>query len=69
MLDCVRSASGGDADEVFHRQLIAHHRGAIQMTDQMLPHFTGEVKRMAEKSRGEQQKEIAELEKKAGGSR
>lgn len=69
MLDSVRSASGGDADGVFHRQVIAHHREGIQMTDLMLPHLTGQVKRMAEKSRGEQQKEIAELEKKAGGSR
>lgn len=69
MVQAVADAGAGDADRVFYQQVIAHHREGIQMADKMLPHLTGMSKQMAEKARTDQQREIAELEKKMGGTR
>ena len=69
MMDSVLGASqGAEADRVFYRQVIAHHREGIHHAEMHLPHLTGEVKQMAERMRSEQQREIRELERKAQGS-
>ena len=68
MLDSVtRAPQGADADRVYYRQVIAHHREGIHHAEMHLPHLTGEVKQMAERMRSEQQREIQELERKAQG--
>ena len=68
MIDSLaRAPQGAEADRVFYRQVIAHHREAIQMTEPMLPHLTGEVKQMAQKTVSDQRREIQELERKAAG--
>lgn len=69
MLDSVvRAAPAGEVDRVFYRQVIAHHREAIQMVDQMQSHLKGEVRSMAQRMRADQQREIQELERKAAKS-
>ena len=69
MVRAVASAGAGDADRAFYQQVIAHHREGIQMAEKLQPHLTGRSKQMAEKARTDQQREIAELEKKIGGTR
>lgn len=69
MMQTVASAGASEADRVFYQQVIAHHREAIQMVDRLHPHLTGMAKQMAEKARTDQQREIAELEKKMAGTR
>ena len=65
MIDSVtRAPQGAEADRVFYRQVIAHHREGIHHAEMHLPHLTGEVKQMAEKMRADQQKEIPEMERK-----
>jgi uncharacterized protein (DUF305 family) len=68
MISAVAQASASDADRVYYQQVISHHREGVQMIDRMLPHLSGMSKDMASSSRTKQQKEIAEFEKKAGGS-
>ena len=66
MIDSVaRAPQGAEADRVFYRQVIAHHREGIHHAEMHLPHLTGDVKQMAEKMRADQQREIQELERKA----
>ena len=68
MMDSVLGApQGAEADRVFYRQVIAHHREGIHHSEMHLPHLTGEVKQMAERMRTEQQREITEFERKASG--
>ena len=68
MLDSVtRAAPGAEADRVYYRQVIAHHREGVQHVDMHRPHLTGEVKQMAERMRTEQQREIQEFERRASG--
>lgn len=69
MIEAVARAAAGDADPVFYQQVIAHHREGIMMIDKQLPHLTGEPKQMATTMREEQQREIAEFERKTGGAR
>lgn len=64
MLDTLSRASGADYDRTFYRFVIEHHRQAIGMIDQALPHLTPEVRRMATEMRSKQQREIAQLERK-----
>lgn len=65
MLDSVvRAAPAGAVDQVFYRQVIAHHREALQMIDQMESQLKGEVRSMAQRMRSDQQREIQELERK-----
>ncbi len=67
MADTVRGAkSGGGAARAFYRQVVAHHREGVEMIGRMLPHLGGEVKGMAEKARGEHEREIADFRKKGG---
>jgi uncharacterized protein (DUF305 family) len=68
MIDSVRATTAGaDADRGYYRQVIAHHQEGVHHVDMHLPHLTGEVKQMAEKMKADQQREIRELERKAGG--
>lgn len=69
MIEAVARSAAGDADRVFYQQVIAHHREGIMMIDKQLPHLTGEPKQMATTMRAEQQREITEFERKAGGGR
>jgi uncharacterized protein (DUF305 family) len=68
MIDSVRAtAAGAEADRAYYRQVIAHHQEGVHHVDMHLPHLTGEVKQMAEKMKADQQREIREFERKAGG--
>lgn len=69
MIQAVAGAGASDADRVFYQQVIAHHREAIQMAERLQPHLTGMSRQMADKARTDQQREIAALEKKVGGTR
>ena len=64
MLDTLGRASGADYDRTFYRLVVAHHRQAIGMIDQALPHLTPDMRRMAAGMRAKQQREIAQLERK-----
>jgi len=68
MIAAVSRASSGDADRVYYEQVIAHHREGVQHVDMHLPHLTGDVKQMAETMKADQQREIQEFERKAGGA-
>ena len=58
------AAKGGTPDQTFARKMIAHHRGAIEMSQIELRHGTdAEAKRMAQKTIDENTKGIAELER------
>lgn len=68
MNDSLQAMSGAEYDRAFYRNVIAHHRDGIRMTDGLLPRLTKpEVKQMAEKMKADQQKEIAAFERKARG--
>lgn len=64
MIADLQGKSGSEYDRTFYRHVIEHHKEGISMTDQLLPSLKGEVKQMAEAMKAEQQKEIAEFEKK-----
>ena len=67
MIDSLAAKSGTEYDRTFYRNVIAHHREGIRMTDEFLPRLTkADVKQMAERMKADQQKEIAEFERKAG---
>jgi len=68
MIDSVVRAPGAASTPTFYQQVIAPHREGVQMREQMLPHMTGEVKRMAEKSVADQRREMQEFERKASGA-
>jgi uncharacterized protein (DUF305 family) len=68
MIRAVASAPADAAGRAFYEQTVAHHREGIEMSRRLLPHLTGEVKQMAEKMIADQEKEVAEFEKKAGGA-
>jgi uncharacterized protein (DUF305 family) len=68
MIDSVTAARGPAADTVYYRQVVAHHREGVGMAEAMLPHLTGETRRMAEKAVAEQRREIREFARKAGGA-
>lgn len=65
--DSVSQMSGTEHDRYFLRTVIAHHQEGIRMIDQQLPGLTMDhVRMMAEKMKGDQQREIQELEGKLG---
>lgn len=58
------AATGADASETWMRKMIAHHRGAIAMSEVVLKQNPpADVRRKAEKTKSDQQKEIAMLER------
>lgn len=66
MNDSLQALSGQEYDRAFYRNVVAHHREGIKMTDDMLPRLTKpEIRQMAEKMKADQQKEIAAFERKA----
>jgi uncharacterized protein (DUF305 family) len=68
MIDSLAAKTGADYDRTFYRNVIAHHREGLKMTDEHMGHLTNpEVKQMAEKMKADQQKEIADFERKVRG--
>lgn len=68
MVDDLQAKSGADYDRAFYRTIVAHHREAVKMVDDFRGRLTrADVKQMAERMKTDQQKEIAEFERKAGG--
>ena len=66
--DSLQRLSGAQYDRTFYRLVVAHHREGIAMIDSMLPRLTKpEVKQMAEKMKADQEKEIAEFQRKGSG--
>lgn len=60
--------TGTAYDQQLYQHVVMHHREGIQMVDQFLPRLTKpEVRQMAQKMKEDQQREIAEFERKAGG--
>lgn len=65
--DSLQKLSGAQYDRTFYRLVIDHHREGIAMIDSMSPRFTKDmVRSMAQKMKSDQEKEIAEFQKKAG---
>jgi len=65
MNDSLQQKSGAAYDRDFYRNVIAHHRQAIQMIDQFMPRLTDpQLRQMAEKMRRDQTREITEFERK-----
>ncbi len=65
MVDELKGKSGADYSRTFLKNVIAHHEQAIKMIDDYLPKAKNpQVKRMAEKMKSDQSKEIAELRRK-----
>lgn len=63
--DSLQALAGANYDRAFYRMIVDHHREAVAMIDSTLPHLTkDDVKRMAEKMKAEQQKEITEFQRK-----
>ena len=68
--DSLQALSGQAYDRKFYQLVIQHHREGIAMIDSMMPKLArDDVKRMAQKMKDDQQREIRELEPKAGGGR
>jgi uncharacterized protein (DUF305 family) len=58
--------SGAAYDRDFYRDVVTHHRQAIQMIDQFLPRLKNpQVRQMAEQMRRDQTRELSEFERKA----
>lgn len=66
--DTLQSLSGAAADRKFYQLVIQHHREGIAMIDSVRPQLQRQnVQRMADRMKQEQQREIAEFQRKAGG--
>lgn len=69
MVDQLRSQSGAAVDRTFYSNVVKHHQQAIKMIDEFLPKLkSADIKKMAERMKREQTREISELERKAGKS-
>jgi uncharacterized protein (DUF305 family) len=65
MAGTLKTKTGVDYDRTFYRDVVQHHREGIAMIDDYLPKSKNPtVKRMAERMRAEQTREIAALEQK-----
>lgn len=63
MHNAMMSASGADISETYLRKMLAHHKGAVAMSDVALANgATGSVRAQVEKTKADQQKEIAMVE-------
>lgn len=63
MHNAMMSASGADISETYLRKMLAHHQGAVAMSDVALANgATGAVRAQIEKTKADQQKEIAMVE-------
>lgn len=65
--DSLQKLSGAQYDRTFYRLVIDHHRAGIAMIDSVSPRLTKDrVRAMAQKMKSDQEKEIADFQKKAG---
>ncbi len=63
MHQAMMKAEDRDPDRAFALKMIEHHRGGIAMVDTLMKHGDdAELKRMAEKTKSDQQREIGELQ-------
>jgi uncharacterized protein (DUF305 family) len=63
MHDAMMAAKGADLSETFHRKMLAHHKGAVALSDIALANgATGAVRAQIEKTRADQQKEADMVE-------
>jgi uncharacterized protein (DUF305 family) len=65
MHQAMMAAKGADISETWTRKMLEHHRGAVAMSDALLQRGnpTPDVRRAAEKTKSDQQKEIEMLER------
>lgn len=62
-MDKLKAASGAEFDKLFLTQMIAHHRGAIDMSDAVLANGSNpQVKALAQQIKDAQQEEITTME-------
>lgn len=62
-MDKLKSASGAEFDKLFLTQMIAHHQGAIDMSDAVLANGSNpQVKALAQQIKDAQQEEITTME-------
>lgn len=62
MVERVRQAQGTAAERTFYEATIAHHEEGVRMMGERLPHLANpELRRMAERMRDDQQREVGEL--------
>lgn len=65
MVQRVRQARGSSLETTFYETVIEHHEKGIQMMDRELPRLSDrELKKMAEKMKSDQEKEVKELQQK-----
>lgn len=63
MHQTMMAAKGADISETYLRKMLEHHRGAVAMSDIALANgVTGPLKGIVEKTRSDQQKEMAVIE-------
>ena len=63
MHQAMMSAKGADVSETYLRKMLEHHRGAVTMSDLALANgVTGALRVTVQKTRSDQQKEIAMIE-------
>ena len=66
MIDQLKSQSGAAYDRTFYQNVVKHHQQAIKMIDEFSPKLqNAQIKRMAERMKEDQQREIREFEQKA----
>lgn len=64
--DSLQRMSGTQYDRNFYRLVVQHHQEGIAMIDSLAPRFTrDEIRAMAQKMKTDQQREIAEFQRKA----
>lgn len=67
MVDELKALSGAGYDRTFYHHVVMHHQQAIKMIDEFTPKLqNADVKRMAQRMKEDQQREIAEFQQKAG---
>lgn len=63
MHNAMMAASGANVSETYNRKMLAHHQGAVAMSDVALANgATGAVRAQIEKTKATQQREIAHVE-------
>ena len=63
MHKAMMAATGADLSETFHRKMLEHHKGAVALSDAALAAgVTGAVRTQVERTKADQQREIAMIE-------
>ena len=66
MVDQIKSQSGAAYDKTFYQNVVKHHQQALKMIDEFSPKLqNAQIKRMAQRMKEDQQREIREFEQKA----